>query len=51
MANPDSGLWRRPAPSLDDGRCCHDRVPLRARPVVDDGGRDASSAVEGDGKA
>lgn len=38
-------------PSLEDGRCCHESVPLRARPVAVDNGRDGSSVEAGEGKA
>lgn len=50
VAKPESGLWRGAGPSLEEGLCCHDRVPLRASPVAVDNGRGGSSTRFGEGK-
>lgn len=47
MAKPDSGLWR--GPSLEAGLCCHDSVPLLAKPVAVCGELDRLSDRVGDG--
>lgn len=47
-AKPERGLWR--ALSFEAGLCCHDRVPLRAKPAAPVGLSVGISVVGGDGR-